>query len=330
MTDQGVRDRHEFLRRLHERLQPRSYLEIGVRDGLSLTLSRAPSIAIDPAFKITSEVHADLQLVRATSDDFFARPDPLAHLPGGRIDLAFIDGMHLAEFALRDFINVERFTEWTSVVVLDDMLPRSVAEAARDRHTLAWAGDVYKVATILQRLRPELVCLPIDTAPTGVVLVLGVDKDDRTLPDKYDELLAELTAADPQDVPEEVLTRVGSADPAQVLDSPVWAALVQARSAGAAPDRQLFEQVRSLAGTGPVVPVLPPVEQPWPQRKRRQQAGAKAGSGQRRQGQQGARTSTTGKGAAARRTSAGGSGARRWRRRLRRARRYLRGLTTRG
>lgn len=260
-------NRHEFLGALHDRLAPRSYLEIGVNDGRSLTLSRAPSIAVDPAFKVTSEVHCDLELVRATSDDFFARRDPVAHLPGGVIDLGFIDGMHLSDFALRDFINVERFTTWTSVIVLDDMLPRSVSEAARDRHTGAWAGDVYKVAGVLRRHRPDLLCLAVDTEPTGVVIVFGADASNRTLPDGYDALHAELVVPDPQDVPADVITRTGSVDPERLLAADIWKQLVTARDAGDARDRSIFEPVRSLAGTGPVQPPVAPPETPWPPRR---------------------------------------------------------------
>ena len=44
-----------------------------------------------------------------TSDDFFASHD-LAQVLGGRpVDLAYIDGMHQFEFALRDFMNLERY-----------------------------------------------------------------------------------------------------------------------------------------------------------------------------------------------------------------------------
>ena len=43
-------ERHELLARLHTLLAPRNYLEIGVCQGESLTLSRVPSIGIDPAF----------------------------------------------------------------------------------------------------------------------------------------------------------------------------------------------------------------------------------------------------------------------------------------
>src|SRR3954452_20847136 len=76
--------RHEFLRALHAVARPRNYLEIGVNTGASLSLSRVPSIGIDPEFKITRQIRCDVQLVRATSDDFFARADPLHHLRSGR------------------------------------------------------------------------------------------------------------------------------------------------------------------------------------------------------------------------------------------------------
>ena len=260
-------NRHEFLTALHDRLAPRSYLEIGVNDGRSLTLSRAPSVAVDPAFKVTSEVHCDLHLVRATSDDFFAQPDPVGHLPGRIVDLGFIDGMHLSDFALRDFINLERFTTWTSVVVFDDMLPRSISEAARDRHTGAWAGDVYKVAAVLQKRRPELVCLPVDTEPTGMVVVFGADAGNRTLSDAYDDILAELDVPDPQDVPADVLARSSSVDPDRLLAAPVWQQLVKARDGALGRDASVYESLRELIGTGPVRPPVAPPETPWPPRR---------------------------------------------------------------
>ena len=76
--------RHDFLRELHRRLRPRTYLEIGVNDGKSLALSRAPSIGVDPEFRVTEPIQCDVQLVKATSDDFFERPDPIRHLRSGR------------------------------------------------------------------------------------------------------------------------------------------------------------------------------------------------------------------------------------------------------
>ena len=102
-------NRYEFLGGVHHVLKPRTYLEIGINDGRSLALSRARSVAVDPAFKVTAELRCDLQMVKTTSDEFFARRDPLAFLPHGKVDFAFIDGMHLFEYALRDFIHTERY-----------------------------------------------------------------------------------------------------------------------------------------------------------------------------------------------------------------------------
>jgi hypothetical protein len=242
--------RHDLLRALHDLTRPRNYLEIGVDDGRSLTLSRVPSIAIDPAFRITFPVRCDLHLAKATSDAFFAAKDPIRHLRSSRnplrnarhgrplldhwrggttLDLVFIDGMHIFEFALRDFMNVERFSRWSSVIVFDDMLPRDVDEAARDRHTSDWAGDVYKVALVLREHRPDLVVATIDTEPTGTLLVLGADPANTILRERYDRILAEHATPDPQDVPREVLERVDAVSPEALLGAGFWPAIVAGR-----------------------------------------------------------------------------------------------------
>ena len=165
----------DFLAGLHERLAPPTYLEIGVRHGDSLALARCPAVGIDPDFELQVELRADVALFRETSDEYFDRDDPLAPFGGEPIAFSFIDGMHLAEFVVRDFANVERNAEWSSVVVFDDILPRGAEEAARDRRTRAWTGDVYKVLDVLARHRPDLICLRVDTEPTGLGIVLGLD-----------------------------------------------------------------------------------------------------------------------------------------------------------
>jgi predicted O-methyltransferase YrrM len=241
--------RHDFLTGLHERLRPRTYLEIGVNDGRSLARSHVPSIAVDPAFRVSVEIRADVHLARATSDDFFARPDPLMHFKGRglpplaadpdaapAIDLAFIDGLHLFEFALRDFINIERFAAPTSVIVLDDMLPRSATEAARDRVSRAWAGDVYKLISILRQYRPELIVIPVDSRPTGLVVVLAPDMASTVLRDAYEEIVGANMAADPQPVPQSILRREGALSPDALLASGVWDIIAHARARGAPRD----------------------------------------------------------------------------------------------
>lgn len=240
--------RHELLKNLHELLEPRTYFEIGVNTGSSLALSRAKTVAVDPFYKVVKEIHCDLHLVRATSDEFFARKHPLAHLDEPSIDLAFIDGMHLSEYAFRDFINTERFCHAGTVIVIDDMLPRDHTEAARDRHRAGltgkmWTGDVFKITSTLRELRPDLVCLEVDTQPTGTVVIFLPDPASNTLHKSYDQIVAEYVSPDPQNVPQEILTRSRAMQPEDLLKSPVWEEL---RNLRARPDAHARPRIRSL------------------------------------------------------------------------------------
>jgi hypothetical protein len=272
-------ERHEFLAALHRDLQPRNYLEIGVANGLSLELSRVPSIGIDPKFAVQTQIRAEVQLVRATSDRFFARRDPLRYFHGGRnpwrnlrhnrpllgraggrttIDFAFIDGLHLFEFALRDFMNVERLSAATSVIVLDDMLPRNVTEASRDRTTQDWTGDVYKLIGVLHQYRPDLIVVPIDTQPTGLLVVLAPDHTSTVLRDHYDEILAANVLPDPQAVPTSVLERLESASPQAFLATGAWRTIVRGRRLHVPASRVRASLRREVA------PLLAPASAPAP------------------------------------------------------------------
>lgn len=226
--------RHDLLAELHRLLEPRSYLEIGVNVGSSLTLSRTRSIGIDPYYTVEREIRCDVHLVRTSSDEFFAREHPLAHFDEPLIDLAFIDGMHLAEYAFRDFVNVERFTHAASVIVIDDMLPRDVPEARRDRSVRsgrpAWAGDVYKILATIREHRPDLVCLEVDTAPTGVVVIVNPDPTNLALVDAADDIVESYVTPDPQDVPVEIMDRRRAHQPRALLDLPVWGEIAAARA----------------------------------------------------------------------------------------------------
>ena len=212
-----------------------------------LALSRTRSIGVDPAFRIVKELECDVQLVRATSDDFFARGHATAHYGDTPVDLAFIDGMHLSEFALRDFMNIEPLMAPTGVIVLDDVLPRNGLEAARERITSAWTGDVYKAVEVLMRHRPDLVVLVVNTAPTGTAIVASLDPRSTVLPECYDEELAYLLSADPQTPPPAFMNRSISVEPQELLSSDVWERLVSLRQGGSADDlTALWEELKRL------------------------------------------------------------------------------------
>jgi hypothetical protein len=240
----------DFLRVLHERLAPATYLQVGVRDGTNLALSRCRSVGVDAAYNITAELDGDISLIRTISDEFFARPEPLAPFGGRPVDLAVIDGLHLFEFALRDFINVERHATRSSVVVVDDAFPRTVDEAARKRHTESWTGDVYKLLAVLHQRRPDLTCLRVGTEPTGLLVVVGLDPTSTVLADAYDGIVAEQVRPDPQLVPEDILSGITALPPMRVLDTSLWQML---RDAGPAEDLvrlrgRLREVVRANLG----------------------------------------------------------------------------------
>ena len=155
--------------------------------------------------------------------------------------------MHLSDFALRDFINIEPFMADTGVVVLDDVLPRNGLEAARDRKTEPWTGDVYKVVEILRRRRPDLVVMLINTEPTGTAVVLGVDQASTVLKDAYAEEEDYLLRPDPQTPPQEYMERSIAIEPDVLLKSPVWDELVAIRESGASADLlPLWAELRSL------------------------------------------------------------------------------------
>jgi predicted O-methyltransferase YrrM len=164
-------NRYEFLTELHRILKPKIYLEIGVQHGWSFDLSSAAEVAIGIDPQPLTTPHDNQVIMRMTSDDYFDRYDPEP------IDFAFIDGMHLHEYALRDFINVESHCNSDAVVAFDDVLPRNQQEASRIQCPGDWAGDVWKVYYLLQRNRPDLRLILVDTFPTGILLAMNLHPD---------------------------------------------------------------------------------------------------------------------------------------------------------
>ena len=250
----------DFLRVLHDRLSPATYLEVGVRNGVSLSLSRCRSVGIDPAYNVTAELDGDIALFRTISDEYFSRPDPLRPFGGRPVDLAFIDGLHLFEFAFRDFINIERLATTSSVIIFDDVFPSTVDQAARKRHTKKWTGDVYKVLAVLHEHRPDLTCLRVGTQPTGLFIVVGLDPTSTVLTQAYDRIVAEHVQPDPQQVPADILSRITALPPRRVLDTPIWQLLRDA-DPGDDPEplrAQLRDMVRANLGERAAEPASTP------------------------------------------------------------------------
>jgi len=197
--------KHEILAWLHQRLEPSLYLEIGVDRGVSLALARGRAIGVDarPDLNLAVPLSDQTRLVSLSSDAFFRQEaDSLLRSPP---DLVFIDGMHLFEFALRDFMNVERYASPATLVVIDDIFPGHPAQASRRPRTNYWTGDVWKLHQILSDYRPDLTLLALNAAGTGLLLVAGLDPASHLLSHHYDLIVQRFGAiAEP---PPEVLTR---------------------------------------------------------------------------------------------------------------------------
>lgn len=196
----------DTLEHLHKTLQPKTYFEIGTLTGQSLQYSVCDSIAIDPNFclesKYISKIMAkpSLHFFQMTSDDFFDKHSPSIVL-GRPIELAFLDGMHLCEFLLRDFMNTEKHCSCAATIVLHDCLP--VEEGMADRNGPQssrsaphrqgwWTGDVWRTALLLKRRRPDLRIRAFDAYATGLILIDQLDPNNTYLFNNYDDLVAQM------------------------------------------------------------------------------------------------------------------------------------------
>jgi glycosyltransferase involved in cell wall biosynthesis len=219
------------LARVHETLQPELYLEIGVRDGNSLRLARRAAIGVDPKMCLTGQEPRTLLLYHKTSDEFFERDAEKAI--GRPVDLAFIDGLHLFEYALRDFMNLERRASRCGLIVVHDIFPNHPAQGSRFRRTQNWAGDVWRLLLCLVEQRPDLVLLLLDSAPTGLLFIAGLDPANRTLWDNYNPItrryLSEFRAAPPP----ALMSRTGALDPGDPLVRNLLEGLHRLRKEGA-------------------------------------------------------------------------------------------------
>jgi hypothetical protein len=186
----------ELLDRIHQHVLPRTYVEIGVSTGRSLTLALPGTlcIGIDPAPKVVFRIGRRTRIFSQSSDDFFADHDLGALLGGIPLDLAFIDGMHHFEFALRDFINLERASAPSTTVLIHDCLPVDETTSARERTTDIWSGDIWRLILLLRQWRPDLEVAVVDSAPAGLGLVRGLDPASTILTDHYDEIVEQFLA----------------------------------------------------------------------------------------------------------------------------------------
>ena len=154
------------------------------------------ALGVDPDPNLQKPLGPRQRVFSKTSDDFFEQCDVISELGGRTLDLAFIDGLHHIEFALRDFINVEKYCSAESVILIHDVYPIDGMSAARERASWCWSGDIWRLILILKKYRPDLTVNVIATCPTGLGIVQNVDPRSCVLAERQHEIIEEFLAFD--------------------------------------------------------------------------------------------------------------------------------------
>jgi hypothetical protein len=68
--------------------------------------------------------------------------------------------------------------------------------AQRDRETVEWCGDVWKIIPCLREQRPDLNIAAIDIEPAGMGIITGLDPSSTVLRDRYNEIEAQYIGLD--------------------------------------------------------------------------------------------------------------------------------------
>ncbi|MGH7140044.1 MAG: class I SAM-dependent methyltransferase [Pirellulales bacterium] len=152
-------NRIQFLNRLIECHQYRTYLEIGVAGGdCFAAVQAAVKVGVEPDPGVKELNVPGGLLFCTTSDVFFATVN-------GRnfFDLVFVDGLHHHEQVYRDVANALDCLSVGGAIVLHDCNPRTAEMQQVPRIQAEWTGDCWKAIARLRMTRPELMVSVLDT-----------------------------------------------------------------------------------------------------------------------------------------------------------------------
>jgi glycosyltransferase involved in cell wall biosynthesis len=182
-----------WLERLHAAIVPETYLEIGIARGQSLSYARPPTraVGVDPEPTINVPLKTETHIFCETSDVFFAERRLVQLLNDRPLALAFIDGLHVFQQSLKDFMHVETLCGPRSVVLIHDTVPLDELTQRPDRQRKFYTGDVWKTVLCLKHYRPDLDIFTIATPPAGLTVVTGLDPTSGVLANRYDEAVSQ-------------------------------------------------------------------------------------------------------------------------------------------
>ncbi len=173
-------NRTEIIQEFVNKLNAKTYLEIGVQRGKNFYQIKAPNkIAVDPKFLIgwTRRLKNPSSIINSkffemTSNDFFDRKAEKV-LKSRLIDVAFIDGLHTYEQSFKDFTYCAKFLSNDGVILFHDCNPGSVEAAALvsspeekmkkyQGKNGEWNGDVWKTILHIRSNLPDWQAIVLD------------------------------------------------------------------------------------------------------------------------------------------------------------------------
>ncbi|BCS88389.1 class I SAM-dependent methyltransferase [Pseudodesulfovibrio sediminis] len=180
--------RAELINLICAHVRAKDYLEIGISKGQTLSSVIASNrTGVDPAPRLAEledRYRAGMNGVRMftlESDPFFADNTET-------FDVIFVDGLHLYEQAIKDVLNAFNILNPGGFVIAHDLLPEKEEEAARDRDSYIWNGDVWKIMLDLNTYHPGVEKFVVNS-DCGMGVLWPSDPEQRFDPVFHQEIL---------------------------------------------------------------------------------------------------------------------------------------------
>lgn len=148
-TNKNINTRTDVINYFIKRRNYRTYLEIGVDDGVNfMNVDCSEKIGIDPSF---TKLHTSAKeyCVRMTSDEFF-NSIPVDQL----FDVIFIDGDHTYEQVVKDIANSKKHLSANGVIIMHDVYVYNEKQTVYNDDS-AYMGTTYQ-AFIQQVMMNEI------------------------------------------------------------------------------------------------------------------------------------------------------------------------------
>ena len=158
-TDGTKQQRWDIMNYLIQKYNYKTYLEIGVNDGLcirKINIDHKDGVDPYPGSEVGGAVVPEINYP-ISSDDFFNSIEPIK-----TYDIIFIDGLHHCEQVDKDIINALKHLNKNGIIILHDCNPPEYELQLVPRITGLWNGNVWKSIAKLRCTRPDLSVKVID------------------------------------------------------------------------------------------------------------------------------------------------------------------------